>query len=256
MAGKFVCVSSDEDLKERVELPDRVVLVNNGAFDLEQKGLSGFYVWVGYRHDDSGSSEISMKSVLQKTTHSVGKWLQEYAGTKYEVDDFWKDLEMYRVWAGGENMDVDRKKKDESIEIKEDCQIPGTDIVLEAGDKINLISKVIEDTNVSTDDFDSKYPVKWSDIPMYQSKSFVFYEGFNGLDHYHKTVTKPGTDAFKYGVKVCLPDWHNDDIYVVWNGYDKKNGSVNPFRLVDCINEALKFAKQISGYMRVDVRYI
>ena len=114
----------------------------------------------------------------------------------------------------------------------------------------------IENINVSTDDFDSKYPVKWSDTPMYQSKSFVFYEGFNGLDHYHKTITKPGTDAFKYGVKVCLPDWHNDDIYVVWNGYDKKNGSVNPFRLVDCINEALKFAKQISGYMRVDVRYI
>lgn len=141
MAGKFVCVSSDEDLKERVELPDRVVLVNNGAFDLEQKGLSGFYVWIGYKHNDSGSSEISMKSVLQKTTHSVGKWLQEYAGTKYEVDDFWKDLEMYRVWAGGENMDVDRKKKNESIEIREDFRIPGTNIVLEKGDMIYVVSK-------------------------------------------------------------------------------------------------------------------
>ena len=132
-AGKFQYIASDEKFKEDIELPDRVVCVNNGAFDLEQKGLSGFYVWLGYRHDDSGSVESSMKSVLQRTAHTIGKWLQGQNGIKYEIDDYWKEFEMFRVWAGREE-----SVEESFVVVERELHVPGTDIILEAGDKIRF----------------------------------------------------------------------------------------------------------------------
>ena len=37
---------------------------------------------------------------------------------------------------------MDLRKKDESIEIKEECKIPGTDFVLEKGDKTQLVESI------------------------------------------------------------------------------------------------------------------
>ena len=115
---KFICVSGEKDLKDSVKLPDRVVLTNNGAYDLEQKKMSGWYVWVGYEHK-SWKSEPTMQSILARTAEEVGRWMSKKYVGKYNVDNFWKTLDMFRVWvediSGKIQKELDHKKNEAQI---------------------------------------------------------------------------------------------------------------------------------------------
>lgn len=115
---KFICVSGEKDLKDSVKLPDRVVITGGGTFDLEQKGKSGWYVWVGYEHK-GWKSEPTMQSILARTAEEVGRWLSKTYGGKYNVDNFWKTQDMFRVWvedtSGKIQKELDHKKNEAQV---------------------------------------------------------------------------------------------------------------------------------------------
>lgn len=88
------------DLK--VELPEDIILTWNGAADLENKGISGYFTWVGYKHKGRGQSR---KTMLRRVEDSVYDLILP-AFAKYcnvdeddiNVDDFSNSVDMYRVW--------------------------------------------------------------------------------------------------------------------------------------------------------------
>lgn len=153
---KFICVSSDKDLKDSVKLPDRVVLTNGGAFDLEQKGKSGWYVWVGYEHK-GWKSEPTMQSVVARTAEEVGRWLSKTYAGKYNVDNFWKTQDMFRVWIEGTPEQIQRhldKKKNES-QVSEDSGL--------------IERKVVFDEPLF------KYIVEYRSEPMYGGRTNYYH---------------------------------------------------------------------------------
>ena len=349
MAGKFKCISSDQDLKERVELPDRVVLTDNGAFDLEQKGMSGFYVWLGYQHDESGSSEISMKSVLQRTAYEVGKWMQGKYNTKYNIEDKWKDFEMFRVYVEKDNIDeavdnyslwikfdkliphdmrfkeyhivdghilhwitqeyfdefdlnhfydvfedfftkynsrvdtalvVPREEtqwnyyKDfnkskgaymtiedgpvmwnESFEIKKETLIPGTGIILEAGDKVKLVNKKTEAKNLSE--------LKYLDPEtIFEDSNFLFTvkRGIdaNGAEvsRYYSVRTKPRSKADEYVIEIYIDfSWGTMTAESVQVKYGFSSNAMNQSisEFIRVLQDSMKFADKVASYLKVKV---
>lgn len=93
-----------------VELPDRIVLTDNGAYDLEKQGIDGFYTWVGYRHNGS-RSEAKMAREVKNTAYNIVvpalvEYCQHHGVEVYEddviMDDYIDKLDMFRVWVDSE----------------------------------------------------------------------------------------------------------------------------------------------------------
>ena len=83
------------------------VFTNNGTADLERKGLSGYSVWVGYKHKSSGaSSKIFEKKMKAFVYAEVIPAFEEFikSGETFEnpeviVDDVTATTDMVRLYA-------------------------------------------------------------------------------------------------------------------------------------------------------------
>lgn len=80
------------------------VFTNNGTADLERQGLSGYSVWVGYRHKGSRSSKVferkTLAFVYAKVVPAFEKFLTESGETsKVVVEDFTAATDMFRLYA-------------------------------------------------------------------------------------------------------------------------------------------------------------
>ena len=83
-------------LKES-EIPniDRIVITNNGFYDLEKKGKNGTGCWVGYKHNKSGSTENRMYDSVSRAAELINKVLFNSKGI---VEDRWGNTDMFRVY--------------------------------------------------------------------------------------------------------------------------------------------------------------
>ena len=86
--------------------PRVAVFTNNGTADLEEKGLSGYSVWVGYRHKGSRSSSVSEKKMKAFIRNEVIPAFEEFiteSGETFEteavVEDFTSTTDMVRIYA-------------------------------------------------------------------------------------------------------------------------------------------------------------
>ena len=80
------------------------VFTNNGFYDLEKRGLSGYGVWVGYRHGRTGASLVSKAKKLKSFVYgSVVDAIEDYLesigvpGTVV-VEDKIDTTDMYRIY--------------------------------------------------------------------------------------------------------------------------------------------------------------
>lgn len=85
------------DLAKNICLPERIVLTDNGAADLEAKGINGYYVWIGYEHK-AWASERKMNALVATTAQNIAKYLSKTYSTQAIIQDYIKDLDMYRVY--------------------------------------------------------------------------------------------------------------------------------------------------------------
>lgn len=94
MSGSMILM---KDLAEDIKLPERVVLFDNGAYDLEQNGKSGFYTWVGYNHRGV-RSEPRMNQLVANIAHEIAElWSSKYEAMAV-VQDYIRSLDAYRVY--------------------------------------------------------------------------------------------------------------------------------------------------------------
>lgn len=71
--GKFECLDIADEIKSALgntETADRIVTTNNGFYDLEKQGLSGYGVWLGYSHKGY-ASEKKMNSYIREIIPQV-----------------------------------------------------------------------------------------------------------------------------------------------------------------------------------------
>lgn len=85
-----------------IDLPERItILGGGGAHDLEQKGISGYYTYVGYRHKGGRSESKMARTAIQVAYDVVAPALAYYAGVDEDdvnIDDFINSMDMVRVW--------------------------------------------------------------------------------------------------------------------------------------------------------------
>ena len=83
------------------------VFTNNGTADLEEKGLSGYSVWVGYKHKGGRSSKVFEKKMKAFVYAEVIPAFEEFiaeSGETFEnseviVEDFTSTTDMVRLYA-------------------------------------------------------------------------------------------------------------------------------------------------------------
>ena len=89
-----------------VEVPDRITITDNGAYDLEKQGINGYYTWVGYRHHGSRSEARMAREVKNVAYNIIIPALVDFCQSKgievYEddivLDDYIDSSDMFRVW--------------------------------------------------------------------------------------------------------------------------------------------------------------
>ena len=83
------------------------VFTNNGTADLEEKGLSGYSVWVGYKHKGGRSSKVFERKTKAFVYAEVIPAFEEFiteSGETFEnpeviVEDFTAATDMFRIYA-------------------------------------------------------------------------------------------------------------------------------------------------------------
>lgn len=82
--------------------PEYLVITDNGCTDLELKGLSGYYVWVGYAHEGrNGRSDPKRMKGVQSKLYDIAKALAEVTKRNVNdvvVEDFVRIYDMYRLY--------------------------------------------------------------------------------------------------------------------------------------------------------------
>ena len=86
---RMIITASDENVRGEfelvdqsdigIDLPDRIILTDNGAFDLESQGMNGVYTWVGYKHKGSKSEQQMARAVEDAAYDIIAPALAEYA---------------------------------------------------------------------------------------------------------------------------------------------------------------------------------
>lgn len=108
--GKFIY---DDISKFDIELPVepcKVVLVNQGAYDLEQKGKSGHFTWVTYVHPGKyGKSQKKMDPIIEDVANQIADMYKEKYGKEAIVEDHIDSLDMFRVYIEDDKEDVKEK---------------------------------------------------------------------------------------------------------------------------------------------------
>ena len=92
--SKFTIV---RDFDGAITLPDRVIISACGAYDLEKKGMSGYYTWIGYQHK-GWASENKMIPIIRDVADQIAKYLSNKYNGKAIVQDYIKSFDMYRVY--------------------------------------------------------------------------------------------------------------------------------------------------------------
>lgn len=92
----------DLELKKMFTDPEYLVITDNGGTDLELKGLSGYYVWVGYVHEGrNGRSDLKRMKGVQSKLYDIAKALAEVTKRNVNdvvVEDFVRLYDMYRLY--------------------------------------------------------------------------------------------------------------------------------------------------------------
>lgn len=90
------------ELRKKITEPDYLVITDGGAYDLEKKGLSGYYVWVGYVHEGrNGRSDPKRMKGVQNKLYDIAKALAEVTKRNVNevvVEDFVRPMDMYRLY--------------------------------------------------------------------------------------------------------------------------------------------------------------
>ena len=85
-----------------VNVPERIIFTDNGAYDLEKEGITGYYTWVGYEFDEKGHSDTKLERELEKYVYDVikpafkGKF--GISDSKVMIEDRRATSAMFRVW--------------------------------------------------------------------------------------------------------------------------------------------------------------
>lgn len=81
-----------------IRLPDRIVLTDNGAYDLEKRGIKGYYVWVGFEHDLRNNSKM-LRVVEDAARNIVAPALANYCKVNdVHIEDRTSTTDMFRLW--------------------------------------------------------------------------------------------------------------------------------------------------------------
>ena len=81
-------------------VPENIVFTDNGAYDLEKAGISGYYTWIGYEHTSNGSSNMKSSKQLEKYVYNeVVPIFEDIFNSKVVVDDKRDTTDMFRIWA-------------------------------------------------------------------------------------------------------------------------------------------------------------
>jgi len=141
----------------------------------------------------------------------------------------------------------------ESIEVKEEVKVPGTNVILEKGDKVRLISKKNEATTEEVIFEDSNFVFK--KIKFYSSS-----KNGNDLDETkftYRVDRKPHSKADDYVIDIYVNcSWKDisiaDDVEVKYglNMGGSKN-SITEF--IKVLQDSLKFADKVAAYLKVKV---
>ena len=79
---------------ENSATPEGFIFTNNGCTDLENKGIKGVYLWVGYKH--SKARWLSKK--LQNFAYIVKLKMEDLYRKSAIVEDFTPSTDMYRIY--------------------------------------------------------------------------------------------------------------------------------------------------------------
>lgn len=79
---------------EDFETPEGFIFTNNGCADLERKGISGVYLWVGYKY----SKKRQLRTKLPNFAYMVKMKMQQIYGKPVVMDDFTSSMSMYRLY--------------------------------------------------------------------------------------------------------------------------------------------------------------
>lgn len=90
------------ELRKKITEPDYLVITDGGSPDLEEKGLSGYYVWVGYKFASrTGRSDPKRMKGVQNKLYDIAKALAEVTKRNVNevvVEDFVRPMDMYRLY--------------------------------------------------------------------------------------------------------------------------------------------------------------
>lgn len=79
-----------------IPFADKLVITNNGFYDLEKKGLVGKGFWIGYEHDSvTKANKRAMYSSVEDAAYLLNKVLFKGKGV---VEDFWSSSDMFRIY--------------------------------------------------------------------------------------------------------------------------------------------------------------
>ena len=91
-----------DKLKAKIKEPDYIVFTNNGVADLDKKGLTGYYVWVGYVHAGrNGRSDPKRMRAIENKLEDIAEALADIAKGDVNdvvIEDFTRSFDMYRLY--------------------------------------------------------------------------------------------------------------------------------------------------------------
>lgn len=133
----------------------------------------------------------------------------------------------------------------ESIEVKEEVKVPGTNVVLEKGDKVRLVSK--------KDESKGTIEIIFEDANF----EFITYMNTDVYGHTYKTYdvrTKRNSKADDFVIEIRIDKawktWEPENIQVAY-GLPGARKSITEF--IKVLQDSLKFADKVAAYLKVKV---
>ena len=85
-----------------ITAPEGLVFTNNGCYDLEKDGITGYYAWIGYKFDERGRAVPRLERELEKYVYDTVKpaFKSLFGVTDHEVivEDRRATSATFRVW--------------------------------------------------------------------------------------------------------------------------------------------------------------
>ena len=143
--GKFKVLDLTDEIRNTLDKSnesEKVITTNNGFYDLEQKGYSGYGTWLGYEHG-KWSSNKKMNSYIRSIIPVVKKVMikalnnKNFTESDIVVDDFIYESDMIRLYI------IDEKsKKTENVQRR---------LEEENNKSLNLISDMFKSKDFDSD---------------------------------------------------------------------------------------------------------